>query len=175
MGKLNASDDDNLLGVIGVLFEIGEANPALDLILNDLILQGVKTFDAEGYVNLLSFYYTQFNLNDLLPANKEMISYKGSLTTPPCYETVRWFIMQHALTVSEAQMAKFRQIAESTDLNDKMEPNWRAEQSINDRTIYKCGGDVVEEYSKNPIIEHAGGHGDGDHDSEIHLEIDGDQ
>eukprot|EP01084_Bolivina_argentea_P225543 381116_1 len=79
---LTEEDDDNILSVIGILFEISEEpNPTIDKILTEQVLEGVSTFNNEGYTNLLSLYYTQFNLTKLLPENKEYISYKGSLTT----------------------------------------------------------------------------------------------
>jgi len=35
-------------------------------------------------------------------------SYVGSLTTPPCSEGVRWFVMKNSVRVSARQVAKFK-------------------------------------------------------------------
>jgi carbonic anhydrase len=43
----------------------------------------------------------------LLPANHSYFSYIGSLTTPPCTEGVRWFVMKSAVSISPAQIATF--------------------------------------------------------------------
>ena len=84
-------DDTNVLAVIGILFEIGEPNIVLQRILDDVIIDGVSVFHdpSEKYgEHLLEIYYDEFNIMALLPDNKEMIQYEGSLTTPPCYEVL---------------------------------------------------------------------------------------
>lgn len=50
-----------------------------------------------------------FTLSSLIPAaNGRFYTYLGSLTTPPCSETVTWFIFPEPLPVSPAQVSKFR-------------------------------------------------------------------
>eukprot|EP01083_Nonionella_stella_P084448 233764_1 len=178
-------DDDNVLGVIGVLFEIGEANPVLDQILNEFVVDKVRFYEeASDYDNRIELYYTEFDLMDLLPSNKEMMAYLGSLTTPPCYETVRWHVMKQPMTVSLEQMTKFRMILESTDLDDQMAPNWRPLQDIGDRILYQCQDAVdVEAVQKDlvpspSIVEEVSNTHDGeeehDHlDGVFHLEMEG--
>ena len=79
-------DDDNVLAVIGVLFEIGdEPNPVLQQILNDVIIDGVSQFHdpIEKYGDhLLEIFYDEFDMNGLLPDNREMIAYEGIINTP---------------------------------------------------------------------------------------------
>ena len=49
------------------------------------------------------------SLDTLLPRNRRSYyRYEGSLTTPPCSETVSWFLFYDQPTVSEAQMQLFR-------------------------------------------------------------------
>lgn len=43
----------------------------------------------------------------LLPADRSYWTYTGSLTTPPCTEGVRWFVMQSPVTVSQQQYRAF--------------------------------------------------------------------
>jgi carbonic anhydrase len=43
----------------------------------------------------------------LLPTNHSSFSYSGSLTTPPCTEGVRWFVMRSPASISPAQIATF--------------------------------------------------------------------
>ena len=38
----------------------------------------------------------------------EFYRYKGSLTTPGCYESVTWTVFRHSLPISEEQMSSFR-------------------------------------------------------------------
>ncbi|MEK6526808.1 MAG: carbonic anhydrase family protein [Nitrospirota bacterium] len=47
------------------------------------------------------------NPEELLPANRSFYHYSGSLTTPPCSEGVKWYIMKHLIKVSEEQVAWF--------------------------------------------------------------------
>lgn len=43
---------------------------------------------------------------DMLPENHfEYYTYHGSLTTPPCTENVRWFVLQDSVKLSRAQVA----------------------------------------------------------------------
>jgi carbonic anhydrase len=51
----------------------------------------------------------EINAVDLLPKSMDYFRYSGSLTTPPCSEGVRWYVMQESITVSKAQIEAFRQ------------------------------------------------------------------
>ena len=46
-----------------------------------------------------------FKLKTLLPENtREFYRYQGSLTTPPCFETVQWTVFKDTITMSESQV-----------------------------------------------------------------------
>eukprot|EP01084_Bolivina_argentea_P016646 31127_1 len=135
-------DDDNILAVISVLFEISsEGNPVLEDILNDIVVAGVtehNTPEQRLGTHLIELYYSDFDLMGLLPNNKEIIGYEGSLTTPPCYETVRWNILKNTMNVSEEQMGRFRKLLESTNITDFIASNYRPTKLLNNRVIYEC-------------------------------------
>ena len=140
-------DDDHVLAVIGIIFEIGDPNPVLQNILDDLIIDGIAQFHdpIEKYGDhLLELYYAEMDMNGLLPVNREMVAYSGSLTTPPCYETVRWHVMKHKMTVSEEQMEQFRSLLSSTNSSDEIAPNYRPVQELHEREIYYCQQDVED-------------------------------
>ena len=73
-------------------------------------------------------------LTDLLPVNKhEYWTYYGSLTTPPCYESVDWIIFRNPVPVSRKQLSVFRHLkavssedSNHHDLHDPMDafPNF---------------------------------------------------
>lgn len=47
------------------------------------------------------------NAGGLLPADRGYWTYMGSMTTPPCTEGVRWFVMEQNLTISREQLRQF--------------------------------------------------------------------
>ncbi|MCB5194940.1 carbonic anhydrase [Deefgea salmonis] len=49
----------------------------------------------------------RYNINDLLPSNRQYWTFMGSLTTPPCSEGVRWLVLKTPQTLSAAQIARF--------------------------------------------------------------------
>jgi len=87
--------DDGTLGVLGVMFEEGEANPGLQAII-DALPQGNKaSFDID--------------LAEMVPEELQVYRYMGSLTTPPCSENVNWHVVEEVLEASPAQIAVMEQ------------------------------------------------------------------
>ncbi len=68
-----------------------------------------------------------FDLNLKLPKNKEYYTYEGSLTTPPCTESVSWYVFKTPVTVSLKQV---KLLQELMPLN-----NYRNEQPLNERVV----------------------------------------
>jgi carbonic anhydrase len=73
------------------------------------------------------------NVDDLLPKNLSAYSYDGSLTTPPCSEGVKWFVLTTPVRVSAEQIAAFRAVVHD---------NNRPVQPLNARTVVR--GKVTE-------------------------------
>ncbi|MGH8727121.1 MAG: carbonic anhydrase family protein [Burkholderiales bacterium] len=46
----------------------------------------------------------------LLPADRSYYTFESSLTTPPCTEGVKWFVLKHPLELSAAQLARFARL-----------------------------------------------------------------
>ncbi|KAM9815766.1 carbonic anhydrase 12 [Syngnathus typhle] len=93
-----AFDKSDGLAVLGVFIEIGAFNP--------------------GYNNILS-YLTKipkrsnrykipaFDVRQLMPQRlDEYFRYDGSLTSPPCYQSVLWTVFKNPVTISQAQYDK---------------------------------------------------------------------
>lgn len=75
------------------------------------------------------------NLTNFLPSNhNEFYRYQGSLTTPPCTESVVWLILKHGLLIGKNQLKKFRELKQY-DCSTPIMNNWRNIQSVNGRRV----------------------------------------
>ncbi len=50
------------------------------------------------------------NAQNLLPQKKSTYRYSGSLTTPPCSESVNWLVMSEPVSLPAAQMAQYKKL-----------------------------------------------------------------
>lgn len=106
---VHKSDAGNLL-VVGVLFEEGkQANAILD--------QVIKGVGTNGSINP----------GRLLPEHIDhYYHFMGSLTTPPCSENVRWYVMKEIQSASAEQIAAMRKFYDH---------NYRPVQPLNGRIV----------------------------------------
>jgi len=86
------------LAVIGVLIAEGAHNAAFDPIWADL--------PATKYVER-HLEHVKVDVDALLPKARTTYRYEGSLTTPPCSEGVKWFVMTTPIALSKAQIGAF--------------------------------------------------------------------
>jgi carbonic anhydrase len=86
------------LAVVGVFLKEGQSNSFVQKIWSNL----PRAINQENVVQSVTL-----NANTLLPANKSIYHFQGSLTTPPCSEGVKWFVMKDTQTVSSSQVSKF--------------------------------------------------------------------
>ncbi|XP_073423217.1 carbonic anhydrase 14 [Dendrobates tinctorius] len=127
-----AKDKPNGLAVLGVLIETGsEDNAAYGKILSYLD----KVTYADQSVSVPSF-----NIEVLLPEGPDQyFRYGGSLTTPPCYESVVWTIFYNKVQISMSQMDKLQTMLYSTKASSPsavLQSNVRHPQPLNQRTVY---------------------------------------
>jgi carbonic anhydrase len=91
---------DKSLAVIGVMFAEGNPNTTLARFW-DRMPRAQSELDAG----------VSIELKDLLPrAMDDYFTYSGSLTTPPCSESVRWIVVKQPLQLSKAQITTFRSV-----------------------------------------------------------------
>lgn len=83
---------DGRIAVIAIFLEAGKENQAFQTILTNLQTKK-KNKDLP--------------LEQLLPTNRSYYHYLGSLTTPPLSENVEWYVMQHPVSISSAQIKAF--------------------------------------------------------------------
>lgn len=105
------------LAVIGVLIEEGATNTAFEPVWANLPMEkGIEKHLEDVRVDV----------DALLPKARTTYRYDGSLTTPPCSEGVKWFVMTTPVQLSAEQLGKFRAAIQG---------NNRPVQPLNGRTI----------------------------------------
>jgi carbonic anhydrase len=89
---------DGQLAVVGVMLEEGAANAAYAPVFNHMPMHESEPEIVAGET---------VQAANFLPADRTYYNYAGSLTTPPCSEGVRWFVMHTPVTLSSAQIAAY--------------------------------------------------------------------
>jgi carbonic anhydrase len=105
------------LAVVAVLVSSGKANAFLKPVFDHFPAKGTQDAAVPG---------TTVNLSELLPAKHGYYTFDGSLTTPPCSEHVRWFVLKNAVQASPAQVQQFAA---------RYPHDARPVQPLNDRTV----------------------------------------
>jgi carbonic anhydrase len=95
------ADEKGNLAVVAVLLEKGEDNALVHTLWKDLPKEKEK---AESWKDV------QVNADGLLPADHSYYTFSGSLTTPPCSEDVTWFVLEHPVSVSAAEIEQFSKL-----------------------------------------------------------------
>uniref|UniRef100_A0A672UQ39 carbonic anhydrase n=1 Tax=Strigops habroptila TaxID=2489341 RepID=A0A672UQ39_STRHB len=118
----NASDAQHHgggLAVLGVLLEVGaDPHPAYDNILRHL-----GSIRYAGQATAIP----SFSIQDLLPSRLDLYyRYNGSLTTPPCFQSVLWTLFQQPVHISLAQVWPEPQL---------LVDNFRVPQELNQRRV----------------------------------------
>ncbi|XP_077297756.1 carbonic anhydrase 1 [Arctopsyche grandis] len=126
------------LAVFGVFLKVGKAHPELEKIarvLPFIMHKGDKITMNDSP-----------NPNKLLPENRAYWTYPGSLTTPPCNESVTWILFKEPIEISAEQLAKFRGLRTYGSDEDRpcdgadQESNYRPPLPLGNRDLRECGG-----------------------------------
>lgn len=113
------ADKDDRLAVISVMLEQGKQNKELEKVWEHM----PETEHSKAYL------IEALSTAKLLPKEKSYYRFNGSLTTPPCTEGVRWFVLKDTIEASKVQIDKFRRVM-GIDTN-------RPLQALNARVVLK--------------------------------------
>jgi len=91
-------DSAGALAVVAVLLDAGKPNATVETLWSHLPKQKKHVMDFQG---------VRIDPASLLPADRSYFTYTGSLTTPPCSEGVRWFVLKSPSTLSKSEIATF--------------------------------------------------------------------
>ncbi|XP_046373899.1 carbonic anhydrase 2-like isoform X2 [Haliotis rufescens] len=98
-----AADKHDGLAVFGIFLEVGAEHPGFKPLTDGL--------DAVKFRSKHDEVKGQFNPKCFLPDTmSEYWTYPGSLTTPPCYESVTWIVFKEHMVVSESQLKALRSL-----------------------------------------------------------------
>ncbi|KFQ76481.1 Carbonic anhydrase 9, partial [Phoenicopterus ruber ruber] len=116
-----------LVITVGSLLQVGpRKNPYYEEILKHLY-----KIQREGEEVLVP----GFNIAGLLPANLKLyFHYNGSLTTPPCYQTVKWTIFNQTMLLSPDQMSMLVMSLRNDD-SKPLQSNYRVVQGLHGRQV----------------------------------------
>ncbi|EHJ9984839.1 carbonic anhydrase family protein [Vibrio parahaemolyticus] len=109
------ANDDGELAVISVMFDEAQPNSALTQLIRHIPEKDNTDFFSDG-----------FKIRELLPESARYYRFNGSLTTPPCSEGVRWFVLKDTQSLSKEQASKFMSV---------MGQNNRPLQPLNARVV----------------------------------------
>jgi carbonic anhydrase len=107
--------------VVGIFIKRGAENQALATAFRNLPQNKGDVSQPLGAV---------INASTLLPRNRTHFQYPGSLTTPPCTEGIRWYVMRTPIEMSDAQIGAYQSLPQ-------LNPSARPLQPVNGRTILK--------------------------------------
>ncbi|MFT7815729.1 carbonic anhydrase 9-like [Arapaima gigas] len=121
-----ASKPDGLV-VLGGFIQIGlHENENYEKILSSIKDVSIEESDTE---------IPGFNVRHLLPNNLDRFyRYNGSLTTPPCFQTVNWTIFNETIRVSRTQLAALEDSLKA-EHNRHLSKNFRAPQLLHGRQV----------------------------------------
>ncbi|KAM6469765.1 carbonic anhydrase 9 isoform 2-T2 [Liasis olivaceus] len=120
-GSEHTVDGHRYAGEVGL--EINEPYQHILKHLNDIKEEGEETVVAG------------FDVTKLLPDNFDRyFRYNGSLTTPPCYQTVNWTVFNQTVLLSQDQISVLEDTLQGED-DEPIQSNFRLPQSLYGRSV----------------------------------------
>ncbi|NXH18101.1 CAH14 anhydrase, partial [Bucco capensis] len=137
------------LAVLGIIMEVGaDPHPAYNNILSHL-----GSIRYAGQTTAIP----SFSVQDLLPPRLDLYyRYNGSLTTPPCFQSVLWTLFQQPVHISLEQLEQLQgalyATAEAEPQPQPLVDNFRVPQELNQRLVLSSFPREPEGYSTGEIV-----------------------
>ncbi|XP_052802891.1 carbonic anhydrase 2-like [Mya arenaria] len=128
-----AMDKEDGLAVLGFFFEIGRFNVHFEQIIHHF--KEIKYKNENVPIHSIP-------LMELIPARLfNYFRYQGSLTTPPCYESVTWTLFNETIEIAEEQLQAFRTTIFENDESEggvsiDISDDYRPVQCLHRRRVY---------------------------------------
>ncbi|KAH3812017.1 carbonic anhydrase 2-like [Dreissena polymorpha] len=133
-----AADKPNGLAVIGVMIQCGKEHPGFKY-----LVEAMPRVRGCGHKCQVT---TLFNPSVLLPDNiQEYWTYHGSLTTPPCFESVQWIVIRQPVEFSSSQLQSLRTLL-GGDGDACIVDNFRPPLPLGDRKLRSSFNETVINY-----------------------------
>ncbi|XP_073458797.1 carbonic anhydrase-related protein 11-like isoform X3 [Aquarana catesbeiana] len=121
-----ASRNPNGLAIISLLVNVADnSNPFLNRMLNRETITRISFRNEVNFIQDLS-------IEELYPESFGFLTYQGSMTIPPCYETVTWIIIDRPLNITSMQMHSLRLLSQNqpSQIFQSMSDNFRPVQPL---------------------------------------------
>jgi carbonic anhydrase len=128
----DAANHTDGLAVLGIFIQISDEN-------NTAFQAVIENFKNIQYENFQITNIMRVPIRSFLPTSTtEYFRYQGSLTTPPCHQSVTWTVFRNPLTISAAQLLAFRTALfknESGHEPEHLVDNYRTTLPLNGRNV----------------------------------------
>ena len=94
-------DSQGNFAVVALLLKAGADNPLINRLWRNLPREKGREE---------TFHAVTISPAQLLPVSRAYFAYEGSLTTPPCTEGVRWFVLKSPATIGLNELSRFAQL-----------------------------------------------------------------
>lgn len=128
-----AADKTDGLAVLGILVDVDDLANFPEI---DDLASHFPNIPYEGDVTTMP----SFSIQSLFPAsNEDYFRYRGSLTTPACYESVIWSVFRSPVAITGAQAKKFRVLHSNFfgTPDEALVDNTRPIQPLNGRSVLR--------------------------------------
>ncbi|XP_061611743.1 carbonic anhydrase-related protein 10a isoform X3 [Phyllopteryx taeniolatus] len=126
-----AAKSPNGLVIVSIFMKVAEtSNSFLNRLLNRDSITRV-TYKNDAYL------LTGLNIEEIYPDTSSFITYDGSMTIPPCFETATWILMNKPVYVTRMQMHSLRLLSQNqpSQIFLSMSDNVRPIQPLINRCI----------------------------------------